>query len=53
MKCCICKKEIEVLRNPEGKVIWDMGNNAEPVKKGRCCDMCNNTIVLTARIKRL
>lgn len=43
MKCCICGSEI-------GKY----GNNPWPVKeKGECCDMCNMTVVLKARIKML
>lgn len=41
-KCVICGKEIE-----------GYGNNAEPVKKGKCCDECNRTVVLPARIKDL
>ena len=38
--CCICKCEYTG---------W--GNNPKPVKsKGRCCDMCNNGIVITQRL---
>lgn len=44
MKCSICFKEIE---NKNG---WDKGNNAEPVNNGRCCDNCNSTVVVPARI---
>jgi len=40
-KCCIC-----------GKRINGYGNNPAPVKdEGVCCDKCNSTIVLAARIK--
>ena len=39
-KCVICGKEYD-----------GFGNNAEPVKKGRCCDECNARKVLPARIK--
>ena len=40
MRCCICKKKFEG---------W--GNNPWPVKKrGRCCDKCNDTVVIPARI---
>lgn len=46
MKCCLCKKEIEV------KGTWTKGNNAEPIKRGRCCDFCNEFKVITVRIKR-
>jgi len=45
MKCCICKKEIEK------KGSWSKGNNANPVKDGRCCDNCDMTVVIPARIK--
>lgn len=43
--CVICGKEFE-----------GFGNNPEPVKKwdeGLCCDECNNTVVITARLKEL
>lgn len=39
MKCCLCGREIE-----------GYGNNAEPVKDGRCCDDCNDNVVLPVRI---
>ena len=32
--CCICYQEYE-----------GMGNNAEPYKKGRCCDKCNELVI--------
>lgn len=39
-KCCIC-----------GLYFTGFGNNPAPVKnKGRCCDTCNNTIVIPTRI---
>ena len=43
-KCCFC-----------GKVFIGWGNNPEPVKSGksRCCNDCNATIVLPARLKEL
>lgn len=44
MICSICKKEIP---SRDG---WDKGNNAEPINKGRCCDYCNETVVIPARI---
>ena len=46
MKCCLCKKEIEKVGN------WDQGNNAQPLADGRCCDRCNMTKVIPARMKR-
>jgi hypothetical protein len=34
--CCMCKK-----------LSRGWGNNPEPVKsKGRCCDDCNNTVIM-------
>lgn len=47
MKCSICNKEIK----PEGS--WTQGNNAEPVKSGRCCNECNMNIVIPARINQM
>jgi len=38
-KCVICNKRFE------GK-----GNNAEPVATGICCDMCNMSKVIPARL---
>lgn len=28
----------------------DFGNNAQPVNDGRCCDSCNWSVVIPARI---
>jgi len=51
MKCCICDQEIEVKRDPKGKIYWTEGNNAEPVvKEGRCCDACNTEVVIPVRM---
>lgn len=42
--CCICGNEIN---DP-------YGNNPAPVKEdGRCCNICNDTIVIPARIEEL
>lgn len=40
--CCIC-----------GKKFTEWGNNASPVMSGVCCDSCNNTIVIPARIEEI
>jgi hypothetical protein len=41
--CCICKG-----------IFFGYGNNPEPVEsKGRCCDDCNNSHVIAARIGNL
>lgn len=45
MKCCLCGNEIEAVGS------WTYGNNAQPLADGRCCDMCDNTKVLPARIR--
>lgn len=39
--CCIC-----------GRRYAGFGNNADPVKHGRCCDDCNIAIVIPARLAR-
>jgi hypothetical protein len=46
MKCCICHGTIEknLLTG------WDQGNNAQPVMNGRCCDLCDTTVVIPRRI---
>ena len=42
-KCCICGCEFE-----------GFGNNPWPVKgNGVCCDICNNNVVLQARLRLL
>ena len=50
MKCSICNSEIEKQVDENGKVFWESGNNAEPINDGRCCDICNMTVVLKARL---
>lgn len=42
-KCCIC-----------GRWFEGYGNNPEPVKyRGRCCDRCNDLIVIDARLEQI
>ena len=53
MKCCICKKEIEKQYTKEGVMFWDQGNNAQPIDDGRCCNECNATIVIPARLTEM
>lgn len=36
-----------------GKPITGYGNNAQPVKDGKCCDKCNQEVVIPARIKKM
>ena len=45
LPCCICNEPIPV----EPKTGWADGNNAQPVFDDRCCDDCNDEIVLPAR----
>ena len=45
MECVICKQDITA--DPNG---WDGGCNAEPVASGQCCYVCDNNIVLPARL---
>jgi len=52
MKCCICDKEIELKKRPDGEPYWELGNSALPVKEGRCCDYCNWTVVIPLRMER-
>jgi hypothetical protein len=48
MECCICKNEIPVVLG------WAEGNNAEPVvRRGRCCNECNWSVVIPARLTML
>ena len=37
-KCCIC-----------GKTFVGYGNNAEPIRKGICCNICNTKYVFGSR----
>ena len=53
MECCICKKEIEKQYTKEGVMFWDQGNNAQPIDDGRCCNECNATIVIPARLTEM
>ena len=46
MECSICSNEIEL--NPMNG--WSEGHNAEPVNGGRCCDLCNQSIVIPTRM---
>jgi hypothetical protein len=43
MICSICDDVIED----------EFGNNAEPINSGRCCDDCNWSLVIPARVGQL
>lgn len=50
--CVICEGDIDHHIDPStGECYWILGHNAAPVKNGRCCDTCNATAVMTARLK--
>jgi len=44
--CSICDGDID----PQVGSGWRWGHNAQPVTDGRCCDLCNTTVVIPARI---
>lgn len=46
MKCSICGLEIK----PHPVTSYVGGNNAWPVNEGRCCDTCNETVVVPRRL---
>ena len=47
MKCCLCGNQILVENSG-----WAQGNNAQPVKDGRCCDECNIRVVIPFRLTK-
>jgi len=51
--CVLCGEEILPQVNPkDGKVFWRGGHNPAPLAdEGKCCDWCNKTLVLAARLK--
>ncbi len=46
MNCVICNEVITA--DPYG---WEGGCNAEPIRKGKCCHDCDQTVVIPYRIK--
>ena len=49
LMCSICGQKIE----PHPISGWAGGNNAQPVNGGRCCDDCDNTVVIPTRIEMI
>jgi len=45
MKCCLCGNKIETVLG------YSEGNNAQPLKNGRCCGRCNQTKVIPKRLR--
>ena len=54
MECSICNKEIKgrVVTAADGSqhVPYERGNSAHPINNGRCCDECNHSVVVPARL---
>lgn len=50
LKCIICKGVIDKHYSSDGTMYWDQGHNAEPIADGRCCDKCNEDIVVPYRM---
>lgn len=60
LKCCLCKKEIKGPKHPHtNELLFKtgeyMGNNPYPLVArddydSRCCDLCDCTMVLPARL---
>lgn len=44
--CSICEDPIPVEWNG-----WALGHNAAPVNDGRCCEACNDFVVIPTRLK--
>jgi len=46
MKCVLCNEDIK-----PNAVGWDGGNNAEPLAEGRCCDACNEDVIVARMVE--
>ncbi len=52
-KCSICHGDIKPQRDElTQKIIWEHGHNAWPLSEGRCCDECQNDVLL-ARLRSM
>ena len=49
LQCCICNGDIDIQFEGTDHQ-WDEGHNAQPVADGRCCSMCNDSVVIRTRI---
>jgi hypothetical protein len=52
LECCICGEDIIAEAKAKGN-LWEGGHNPDPIKNGRCCDVCNYNKVVPARIHQL
>ena len=50
--CSICQQRLS-LENCRHEFNTRFGNNAQPVNDGRCCDNCNDKVVIPARINAI
>ena len=50
-KCSICAGPLTIGHDLE--IGWRHGRNAQPINNGRCCETCDNTVVIPARIARV
>jgi hypothetical protein len=48
--CCLCKNKLDEEKTEDGEIYYSGGNNAEPIKKGQCCNYCNATKVTPLRM---
>ena len=53
LNCELCPRDIDIHRDTTGKAYWNQGHNAEPLAEGRCCDICNATKVIPARLEAM
>ena len=54
LQCSICKGDIEHKTLPDSnEVYWTSGNNAWPINSGRCCQWCDNQVVIPVRLKMM
>ena len=44
--CDLCGEDIEHHADDNGRVYWTVGHNAAPLSEGRCCDSCNENVVM-------
>jgi len=53
MRCVICNNEIKgevITTSSKFQIALEYGKSADPVAVGKCCDKCNYSIVIPARI---
>tara|TARA_R100000152_G_C6782171_1_gene218763 strand:- start:6469 stop:6684 length:216 start_codon:yes stop_codon:yes gene_type:complete len=51
-KCSICDDYIDVMMVGKERG-WDDGHNAEPINEGRCCNQCNEDVVIPTRLAQV